>query len=122
MAKHTTRWSPDTCGCVIEYVTDDDLPEQDPVLGKIVKLCGDHAGAIGDVFSVVAEENRRKNGTFAELEKSVKDMKVENYLWYFDAQRILHVEVMDLSPVLGDKESAQAACDARFGDGKVVIH
>jgi hypothetical protein len=101
MAKHTTRWSPDTCGCVIEYVTDDDLPEQDPVLGKIVKLCGDH---------------------FAELEKSVKDMKVENYLWYFDAQRILHVEVMDLSPVLGDKESAQAACDARFGDGKVVIH
>jgi hypothetical protein len=61
----TTRWSPDTCDCVIEYNIDE---TGNTTFKNTVKTCPAHSKHHGktDHFSVVLEENQRKNKTLAE--------------------------------------------------------
>jgi hypothetical protein len=71
MAKiQTTRWSPDTCGCVIEYSWDSDVAPEARVhtFKKTVEVCPAHAAHkdLNTHYSTVLEENRRKNYTLAD--------------------------------------------------------
>jgi len=65
MAKKITRWSPDTCDCVIEYAWDDTVPqdERTHTFHKLVRQCDDHAGieAPQEVHDHVLAENQTKN-------------------------------------------------------------
>jgi hypothetical protein len=59
-----TRWSPDTCNCVIEY--DMDGEELINIVG--IKTCKKHADLTGNELAKrVLERNRAKNYVHAEL-------------------------------------------------------
>lgn len=61
MAKHLTRWRPDTCGCVIEYEWDSDDAEETRVHTPVkIDACPDHP-ATGDLeadFAAILAHNR----------------------------------------------------------------
>lgn len=107
----TTQWSPDTCGCVIEYEADTDRPEKDVNLKRYVKTCPIHSmKPMDDVLA----ENRMKNHAVNEVAKS-EDKKPLDFRWSFDGNRILHIAGA------AKKNMAQAAVDALLGTGKVII-
>lgn len=112
--KHITRWSPDTCDCIIEYEWDDSVPAEERVHTPttIVKACSAHVivggptNAAHGVFSQVHEENTRKNKALNEVlealpdSEKIKESDVEgNQIskfkiepkWRFDENR--HVEI-----------------------------
>jgi hypothetical protein len=70
MAKNVTRWSPDTCGCVIEYETDDTETDESKkhVHHATIKSCPAHSKHHGkpEHLTIVFEENRRKNNVLAQ--------------------------------------------------------
>lgn len=65
MVIKTTRWSPDTCNCVVEYTWDTD----DPPTGRnhnfknIVKVCPAHESLPNGLamYDAIRDENPRKN-------------------------------------------------------------
>lgn len=65
MATNITRWSPDTCGCVIEYSWDSDVSEDERVhtFHKVVEQCPDHNGieVHEEIHNHVLAENQTKN-------------------------------------------------------------
>jgi hypothetical protein len=66
MVQKVTRWSPDTCDCVIEYSWDDAVPQEQRVhtVSRIVQKCSTHAKlGLSDAhhFAHVLAENQRKN-------------------------------------------------------------
>ena len=60
-----TRWSPDTCGCILEYEWDDTKNESERThtLKNIIKKCPAHHDE-PIVFNTVLDENKRKNTAF----------------------------------------------------------
>lgn len=67
-----TRWSPDTCACVIEYEWDTETTE-DNRIHKFhrVEKCSEHSGVVEDnhVFLHVLKENRSAMAAFAALHR-----------------------------------------------------
>jgi hypothetical protein len=60
----TTRWSPDTCACVIEFTWDDAQSEdaRTHAFDKAVIVCPQHAGIPDtDVYEAIVQENQAKN-------------------------------------------------------------
>lgn len=109
---HTTRWSPDTCGCVVEYDWDDSVDAKDRthVLNKITR-CPFHENlAKNAAYSAVLDENQTKNKVhglvvenFPELVNEVKNpdgsiskqLKPEiKFNFSFDVDRKLQVELV----------------------------
>ena len=58
MTLNTTRWSPDSCGCVLEYAWDTATSEDDRVHTHVntVAVCVSHAELHPDPATVVAEQ------------------------------------------------------------------
>lgn len=77
----TTRWSPDTCGCVIEYEWDDTLPQEARKhdFKNVITRCSEHSGLGKDKahFDHVLSENQAKNRVFAEALKNPKLGKIQ---------------------------------------------
>jgi len=77
MTINTTRWSPDTCGCELEYEwnTEENENVRKHEFARIVKACSAHNAIVPPnttskpqlkrVFDAVAEENTRKNQALA---------------------------------------------------------
>src|SRR5687768_11012055 len=65
MAIHITRWSPDTCDCILEYSWDDATSEAERVHTptSTVQRCTAHQPLpnVNSVFNAVLDENPRKN-------------------------------------------------------------
>lgn len=62
--KVINKWSPDTCGCVINYSWDRDSSENGRVhtFEGSDRKCQDHGNFMEqDLYNVVVEENQRKN-------------------------------------------------------------
>ncbi|MDO8568377.1 MAG: hypothetical protein Q7R57_06655 [Dehalococcoidales bacterium] len=86
MTKQVTRWSPDTCECVIDFEWDDaDSPEARQHTHKTsIKTCPAHSQHHGkpEHFTVVTEENQLKNHTLVTaaqlsgVEMDITDAKV----------------------------------------------
>jgi len=96
LTNQVTRWSPDTCGCVLEYEWDDTVPQDSRVhsFQNLVKKCSDHGSipVAKDVYDAVLGENRMKNLIFAELQKEKPDINAgEDFDWVFDKSRKLTV-------------------------------
>lgn len=131
---HTTRWSPDTCGCVVEYEWDDKEPPEErthSIIGALQR-CPRHAllSAHSDHWTVLTEENSRKNRLLEHLldndpALSEKDpegnprLKDGAVSWNFDDSGTLHVVVPSLGAQA--KATAQRATESKFGAGKIVL-
>lgn len=73
MVINTTRWSPDTCGCELEYSwnTNENENSRRHDFARIVKVCSAHNGIVPPqttnpgllkrIYDAVIEENTRKN-------------------------------------------------------------
>jgi len=126
----TTRWSPDTCDCVIVYEWDRDL---DPSMRTHQVKQIDHACETHKPFTQLAiwnyvvNENLRKNDMInamrsylnTDLEKLDEQFQLT---WRFEGpgdRRILHVSL----PTLGSdqKVRAQKTADDLVGLGLVVV-
>lgn len=103
--RHTTTWSPDTCGCVIEYDWDTDTSEDERVhtVSKIVKECPLHKGLdIKTHYVTVLEENTRKNLAVGEIRETHPNAEVD---WSFDKARnvvlnVKNVSFIDPTPII----------------------
>jgi len=103
--KQVTRWSPDSCGCVLEYEWDDAVPAtaRTHTFKTVVKKCSSHSALTDkDIYNQVLSENTRKNKVFGIAQQFLPEIKSENYNWSFDDKRILKVGFIDI-PVSGEQ-------------------
>lgn len=133
MKINTTRWKPDTCGCVFEYDWDADLPESERVhtLSNIVKGCGSHADHSGSAkMEAVLEENQRKNQSFGIIMDSDEAFvstdtegnrtpNLKKLHWSWDSNRNLLITADGITT--NSKNTIQAALNTQFGSGKIVL-
>lgn len=120
----TTRWYPDTCGCCIDYEWDDALDENTRVhiFKALVSRCPEHATWSGkDVFDQVVSENSRKNFTFDIIQKAAPTLQLENYLWWFDKDRNLSINLVGINIDQATRDKVKKACDEKFGARKVKV-
>jgi len=60
----STKYSPDTCECIVEYTWDDQVEEANRThdFSEIKKACPDHAGLTGaTLYDTLLKENSTKN-------------------------------------------------------------
>ena len=124
--KQVTRWSPDTCSCVLEYEWDDedDLDTRVHTFKRAVELCPAHeAEPHQNAYNDVVSENSRKNYVLAMVQETLPGVEIgaENYNWSFDSARMLHAGFLDVPGFPAVKGQIQAACNARFGPSKVLV-
>lgn len=109
--EQVTRWSPDTCNCVIEYAWDDSLSGKDRTfsLHSVVKKCKVHENLSDEeVYNKVFAENRLKNRCISSIYKNAelveskgnrKVLKSEKKVnWRFDKDRKLSLSISGFTP------------------------
>ena len=139
MAIQTTRWSPDTCGCILEYTWDDSVPAASRVhtISRAVNVCNAHTGLVSltDVWNNILPENQRKNLTYSQLltisgmsstdsngNLVLKNGITINFSWSgSNTSRVLTVSVSGLTLTTQQKNTIQNFCDTTFGAGKVIV-
>ena len=140
MTINTTRWSPDTCACVIEYTWDDSVPDSSRVhtLGNIINKCSDHSSlSNANVYTALTEENPRKNITKQHIldnspttalydivngNRQLKPNIFFNYSFSGTApNRVLTISFTGITLTTNQKNTIQSALNTRFGSGKVLI-
>jgi hypothetical protein len=95
---NTTRWSPDTCGCVLEYSWDTESPPATRIhTAHIVhQACPFHAAADKDAhLAAVTTENQHKNRANAVL---TRHLGPRHYPFSFDPARRLAFRVPATTP------------------------
>ncbi len=106
----TTRWSPDTCSCVVEY-------DENMVHVATISACPKHAALAHSSahLDAVLAHNRAKNAAAQWL----SDLGVQPLSVHYDP----HARGPDPVIVMVPKEAAvtQTHADAMFGAGKVRI-
>lgn len=79
--KHTTRWSPDTCDCVLEYEWDDVVPESERTHTptSVVNTCSAHTSLSGVAgkYNQVLSENQTKNKAIDEIIQNFPEVRKE---------------------------------------------
>ena len=142
-----TRWSPDTCGCVLEYEWDTALEGSDRIhsFKRVVKLCPEHerlglqsqaaydqvmsenkldAAAIlpmqvDDGVTGMLTGNNRAWGLIKQ-ELNLADEDIEKYVWFFNESRQLQASVTQ--PIAAEKrQEIQAKLDTLLGAGKAKV-
>lgn len=106
--KQTTRWSPDTCGCVIEYEWDDSVKdtEREHTISRIVQPCKEHEGLglkDADHFLQVTQENVSKNQAFEIVKAKAAEVNPDTFSYSFDKDRKLVIDVSGLDLEAADK-------------------
>lgn len=129
-----TRWSPDTCDCIIEY-------DNDFVLVRIIRQCEFHAAMSQatdvDIYNSVKEENPRKNKALQEIldrgPSSLYDIQTDgtrsfkngiNVSWTWSGtapDRVLNISITGVTLTANQKNNIRSFLDNKFGQGKVVI-
>lgn len=125
MAIQQTQWSPETCSCTIVYEWDDAIPQDLRIhaLRNIVHKGPEHNGIIdASILPTLWDENRRKNLTFDLAKQELPEIDNERFSWSWTEGRVLEVTIKNMGNIPAAlKARLQAACDLRFGPGKVVI-
>ncbi len=119
MKKEVTRWSPDTCDCVLVYGWDSDDISKEHTFLRAEKLCAHHKDlASKDAYDKVLDENRRKNRAF----KVAKDVGIEpdDFTFSFDGSRKLKVGFLGKLNST-QKAELQAKFDNEFGTDKAEV-
>ena len=139
MTLNRTRWSPDTCGCVIEYEWDDSVPEDQRThsLSNVVSKCPAHAALTdNNTFSSVLDENPRKNNALNHVldnaptalfdvingARQLKESINFSFSWSGIApDRVLTISFTGITLTTNQRNAIQAALTNRFGFGKVLL-
>lgn len=108
----TTRWAPDTCGCVLEY----DDPNGSIT---IIHLCPKH---VGQPASIVFAHNRNKNNVqnwISSNKANFSIASIENLIVNYDSSNLSASEpVMVKGPFTTTQvTNLQNALDSQFGKG-----
>ena len=145
MAININQWSPDTCGCTIEYSWDDSVSAElrTHSATRIVKACLAHDGLKNDTanhYDKVRNENVRKNKAHGQLLalSQIGDVVLQpNGETYFQlkngitinysftgtgADRVLSVSVVGYNLSTTQKNTLTAWCETNLGVGKVIIN
>jgi hypothetical protein len=139
MAIHTNQWSPDTCGCTIEFQWDD-ANDQVHIPTQIVKDCPEHIGLVTpeSMHTTLLKENRGKNGIWnrlhnvtefpdlAELDNEGRVVLKNGVTitWFFTGQddtRVLNVDLTGTPLTAQQKTLVQNWVDANILDITIVI-
>jgi hypothetical protein len=139
MATKITRYSPDTCSCVIEYSWDDTLSETNRVhtLSTYVNKCSAHTSLNNtQAWNAVFEENPRKNLSLGEClangpsalfdtidgTRQLKNGISFNWSWSGTApDRVLTISFTGISLTTNQKNTIQTFLNNKFGANKVII-
>lgn len=141
MTIQTTRWSPDTCDCIIEYQWDDtELADtRTHTLGNYIRKCVAHASLASDTtrYQTVTEENPRKNLTYQGMldngpaslydiqqdgTRTLKNGITFSWTWSGTApNRLLTISYTGVTLTGAQKNTAQTWLNNRFGAGKVIL-
>lgn len=144
MVIKTTRWSPDTCDCVLEYDWDDSVPDNQIITSykTTVNQCSNHLHLTGnnkkDTYDSVNEENKRKNGTITELITKMQSdfgeadpqtgaitlKKAINVSWVWSGtapNRVMTLTVTGITLTSNKLNQAKNFLDTKFGVGKVIL-
>jgi hypothetical protein len=122
MAEKLTTWSPDTCGCRIEYQWDDeiDATSRTHTFTQTFKTCPAHLSLRGvDLYDALVDENTRKNITLTVAQGVKVDIVVEDYSFSFDAGRELLARFAGITDQ--QRTDIHDACELQFGPGKVTV-
>lgn len=123
MTIKVTRWSPDTCSCVLEYEWDDAQDESTRThkFGKAVHLCEHHrALTMAEACDQVLSENTRKNIIFGWAKELKPDLELDDYTWSFEKDRKLKVGFLGKLNA-NNKSKLRALCNTKFGQGKIEV-
>jgi hypothetical protein len=137
MKKQITQWTPDTCGCVLEYSWDSSIPAESRVhVGEsLVKTCAIHLAKAQELnqdpklFHLhVNEENTRKNWSIGKLLEALPpNLKKAPYefkdgeepVWAFDQDRKVTLTVHPShKPFVNDAQTL-ATSDPKIDHTKV---
>jgi hypothetical protein len=147
MKLNTTRWSPDTCDCELEYTWDEDLPQEQrtTTISFVNKSCSNHRNLLPNsavTYSCIIDENQKKNKTLSTaLELAPNqladiftspDNNIQYYILKKDIvftfsfsgtapNRILTVQFIGATLTQNQKNSIQNKLNQMFGTGNVVI-
>jgi len=141
MVINTTRFSPDTCDCVIDYDWDSTTNETNRthILNQFVNLCPAHAALAtnNDKWNTIFEENRRKNNALQhildnspttalyDIINGARQLKTSlglNFSWSGTApDRVLTISFTGITLTTNQKNTVQTFLNTRFGTGKVLI-
>lgn len=73
--KRITRWSPDTCGCVIDFEWDDENSSIPHKAKNIISECEAHKGLDKDsCYLSVLEENKYKNVVINKIANTIPSL------------------------------------------------
>lgn len=124
--KQVTRWSPDTCGCVLEYEWDDSVSDTDRThtVTTVVTRCAEHSEMklqLSDHFDQVMAENTGKNKAFEVVKSKVASLDIADFKYSFDKDRKLVVDVDHLAVSAAEKLTLTAELNSKLGTGKASI-
>jgi hypothetical protein len=135
----TTRWSPDTCSCSVEYTWDDTLTEANRThtLSDVINKCPAHSALTNSsVYTTVLDENPKKNitlqlsldngpSTLYDTVNGTRQLKSTiSYSYSFSGtapNRVLTISFTGITLTTQQKTTIQTALNTRFGSGKVLI-
>lgn len=141
MAIQKTRWKPDTCDCVIDYVWNDQDPEDNTthVVSNINK-CAVHSTLATNnaVWDAIKVENPRKNHAIKEIldraPASLFDLDTDGVTRKFKKgidvnfsftgvapNRLITINVTGVTLTTNQKNNIQTFLNNRFGVGKVTL-
>lgn len=130
MAIKITRWSPDTCGCILEYEWDDSVEESQRThtATRVVVTCKEHSKLDeSERFDRVKEENILKNQVETELlskpeltiidtDGTKKFKQNVKFDWKFNNERELVIKVDGVDFKETDKQSLLTKYPVVFED------
>jgi hypothetical protein len=139
--KHVTRWSPDTCTCVLEYEWDDTDPSETRQhnLKTYVSKCAAHTSLAtdSDRYTSVKDENSKKNITLGDIltngpsslfdeaadgSRTLKGNITYNWSWSGTApNRVLTVSFTGITLTQQQKNNLQTFINNKFGAGKIIL-
>ncbi len=127
----STRWSPDTCECILSFTMVGDVP----TLDRVEQTCSAHAGLSGQaVWDAVHPENVLKNQTVGKLMALFPDKYAKTDLdgnvvpttaaltaWSFAADRTLVIDTALLTKTEQAALSDALAADPAITDAAVSV-
>ena len=138
MAIRTTRYSPDTCGCVLEYTWDDTQSEatRTHTFSSVITKCNSHSAQTdANSYTTCMEENTRKNialqvaldngpSTLYDLSGTTRTLKptvTYTYSWSGTSPNRTLTIGFSVALTTTQKTTIRTALNTRLGTGKVLI-
>jgi hypothetical protein len=124
--KRITKFSPDTCSCIIYYEWDDALPEDLRTHTVVASgpdgggyVCPEHAslGTPQVAHGLTITENQTKNQACSEVVKQDPAINIEEIGFSYDTTRILTLKL----PSTNLKGKISQSLDKLFGKGKIKV-